>query len=402
MTSVESLARAGLPCADIKDRLETLPVRGETSLQSLIRAVALKIPPTLVKALLHVYWAAFLREGDRETVLSVLAKVPVREQPGVARGVTLWSLSTFLGCSPAIAKSRASRQQLVDAVINHLHHGHSGPAGNITRGEGFTDPTKNGVDSNSAQAVSVQSLAALLQAGRPCPDLKEKLNKLPARGQPSLLSLVRTVRAPVTSESACKSDLVLALLHGDRETVLSELAKVPVREQPSVARGVTLWSLSTFLGCSPEIAKTRACRQQLVDALINHQTGDKGISESVQKSLRVLVEDIRTFRSAHGGSLPPRTHRRHSAGSTDEDKLAQSWGRLLQRKAAAGTGKGLRPADIQYVEEALGRDIWGQRQPLEEYKSRSWLFSSLFLYITITLIEFPVFRSDATHPISES
>ena len=163
-------------------------------------------------ALLHIDSAAVVREYELETLLSELEKLPVRKR-GTAHDVTLSSLSTFLDCAPSVAKSRASRQQFVDALMKNRHHGHSTPADSISQGEAVRDPGRDGADSKSVQAVSVQSLAAVLQDGRPCAGLKEKLNKVPVSGQASLLSLVRPVGAPVASGTTRMSDLVLALLY---------------------------------------------------------------------------------------------------------------------------------------------------------------------------------------------
>ena len=82
----------------------------------------------------------------------------------------------------------------------------------------------------------------------------------------------------------------------------------------------------------------------------------------VEKWIAEVVGAVEMFQRVHGGDMPKRVHRRRGP-TTDEDKLAQRWRKLVNRKKDSE----LSATEVEYVEAVLGKNAWDAQQCVEDY-----------------------------------
>ena len=87
-----------------------------------------------------------------------------------------------------------------------------------------------------------------------------------------------------------------------------------------------------------------------------------GWSESWLKQLRKLKH----FEAVTAGSYQ-NVFIEEKTGGVDEDRLAQKWRKLVNRKMHPGGKGGLTSVEVEYIEAVLGKDVWDAKHAVEDY-----------------------------------
>lgn len=107
-------------------------------------------------------------------------------------------------------------------------------------------------------------------------------------------------------------------------------------------------------------------RPKLISVVMQYQDDYRLGLPWVKKPLLDLITSIKEFQEANDGKMPKRTHRRGD-GNLEEDKLAQRWRSLMNKKRSLNPKTALSATEIEYVEMVFGADVWDEKKNLEEY-----------------------------------
>ena len=197
-----------------------------------------------------------------------------------------------------------------------------------------------------------------------------KLEKLPLKGTVSLKTLAQT-HGIVNIARASKDTLIQKLIAKPEGTRQGDVACEEIKHWMVDLHGSELWQ--RLNGCDvralentvSELTASKISslkKKRLVEELFRHAEDLKRGLPWVEKWIAEVVGAVEMFQRVHGGDMPKRVHRRRGP-TTDEDKLAQRWRKLVNRKKDSE----LSATEVEYVEAVLGKNAWDAQQCVEDY-----------------------------------